>query len=193
MALRLAIVKVGGSLYDLPDLGPRLQAWLKQAPTPDVLLVPGGGLTADVIRQFDRIHRLGEERAHWLALDALQLNAHFLTWLLPSAAVIDHPERAAGGVAILNAFQFLSREKAACRKGRLPHCWAVTSDAIAARAAVVAGAEHLILLKSVTIPEGMDWAEAARRGFVDEWFAPTVRQAAPSLRVRAVNFRDWTP
>ena len=189
----LAVVKVGGSLYDLPDLGPRLQAWLKQAPERDVLFVPGGGPTADVVRAYDRIHQLGEEKAHWLALDALQLNAHFLAWLLPAAAIIDHPSQAAGRTTILNAFQFLSGEKTSCARGRLPHCWAVTSDAIAARAAVVAGADQLILLKSVTIPEGMDWEEAGQRGFVDEWFARTVRPAWPRLQVRALNFREWRP
>ena len=78
-------------------------------------------------------------------------------------------------------------------KGALPHTWAVTSDSIAARVAVVSGAEHLILLKSVTIPEGMDWEEAAERGFVDEWFARTLRPARPWLKVRAVNFREWRP
>jgi 5-(aminomethyl)-3-furanmethanol phosphate kinase len=188
----LTVVKVGGSLYDLPDLRSRLQDWLTQ--TPDALLVPGGGPTADVVRRFDQIHGLGEERAHWLALDALQLNAHFLAWLLPSARVVDHPEQAsAGGLTILNAFNFLSGEKAACRKGRLPHCWAVSSDAIAARAAVVAEVEHLVLLKSVTIPQGMDWEEAGRRGYVDEWFARTVREAGSRLQVSAVNLRDWRP
>ena len=78
----LAVVKVGGSLYDLPDLGPRLRAWLKQAPAADFLIVPGGGPTADVIRDLDRIHRLGEEKAHSLALAALRLNAWFLATLL---------------------------------------------------------------------------------------------------------------
>ena len=96
-------------------------------------------------------------------------------------------------MTILNAFQFLSGEKAACRKGRLPHCWAVSSDAIAARAAVVAESNHLVLLKSVTIPQGMDWEDAGRRGYVDEWFARTVRQAEPKLQVSAVNLRDWRP
>ena len=189
----LAVVKVGGSLYDLPDLGPRLRAWLKQASTADVLLVPGGGPTADVVRDLDRIHGLGEEQAHWLALGALQLNSHFLTWLLPSAVVVDHPEQTAGGIKVLNAFQFLSREKTACRRGRLPHCWAVTSDSIAARAAVVAEARWLFLLKSVDIPEGISWEEAAERGFVDEWFARTIQPALPRLQVRAVNFREWSP
>lgn len=52
----LVVVKVGGSLFDLPDLGPRLRAWLKTLRTADVLLVPGGGPTADVVRSLDRAH-----------------------------------------------------------------------------------------------------------------------------------------
>src|SRR5437763_775549 len=82
------VVKVGGSLFDLPDLGERLDLWLKTLPTPEVLLVPGGGAVADVIRQLDRSHRLGEERCHWLALRALTLNAHFLADVVPRAVVI---------------------------------------------------------------------------------------------------------
>ena len=58
----LTVVKVGGSLYDLPDLHLRLQPWLSQAKTTDIILVPGGGATADVIRDFDRVHHLGEIR-----------------------------------------------------------------------------------------------------------------------------------
>jgi aspartokinase-like uncharacterized kinase len=191
MSRSLAVVKVGGSLYDLSGLGPRLQSWLEQAPSADVLLVPGGGPTAEAVRDLDRIHQLGEEKAHWLALHALHLNAHFLTRLLPEAEIVHDPEGAAGPVRVLDAFAFLSRQNDG--PNRLPHYWAVTSDSIAARAAVVFGASHLILLKSVTIPEGMDWEEAAEHGFVDEWFARTLRPAGAALRVRAVNFREWKP
>ena len=93
MRRSLAVVKVGGSLYDLPDLGPRLQRWLNHVPANDVLIVPGGGPAADVIRDLDRIHHLGEENAHWLALEALRLNAHFIARLLPPADFIDHSNR----------------------------------------------------------------------------------------------------
>ena len=201
----LAVVKVGGSLYDLPDLGPRLRAWLwaQQTPWRDVLLVPGGGPTADVIRDFDRIHRLGEKKAHWLALDALRLNAFFLAELLPLTGVIGNweqlstevPESATTVIraSILDPRSFACWDQRAHPDIGPPPCWAVTSDSIAARAAVVYDADYLILLKSLTIPEGMDWGEAGERGHVDEWFARTVQPALPRLRVRAVNFREWRP
>src|SRR5207248_2464665 len=82
------VVKVGGSLYDLPDLGPRLHAFLRSLDRPEVLLIPGGGPTADVVRDLDRRHGLGEETAHWLALHALAVNAHFLAALVPGGAVV---------------------------------------------------------------------------------------------------------
>jgi aspartokinase-like uncharacterized kinase len=193
MSLSPIIVKVGGSLFGLRDLRERLQQWLKTLPTREVILVPGGGPTADVIRNLDRSHSLGEEKAHWLALRALALNAHFLADLLSSAEVINDLSTCsqcwlAKRVPILDAHAFaLADEK---RPRHLPHTWAVTSDSLAARVAVVAGAPLLILLKSVSIPEGTDWAEAGRRGWVDPMFGEVLQQVA-SLRVQAVNLCEW--
>ena len=67
------IVKVGGSLFDMPALAANLRAWLSGLPTTQVILVAGGGASADVVRALDCCHRLGEERAHWLALAALRI------------------------------------------------------------------------------------------------------------------------
>src|SRR5438094_8286630 len=78
------VVKVGGSLFDWPALGQRLERWLKTLPSNKVLLVPGGGPTVEGIRNFDRRHGLGEESAHWLALRALSVSAHFLAAVLSS-------------------------------------------------------------------------------------------------------------
>src|SRR5271166_3401866 len=71
------VVKVGGSLFSMPDLAQRLRRWLAQA-GPRILLVPGGGAAADVVREFDKCHSLGEEASHWLALWSLRLNAELL-------------------------------------------------------------------------------------------------------------------
>jgi aspartokinase-like uncharacterized kinase len=186
----LAVVKVGGSLYDLDDLGDRLRGWLAGLPARDVLLVPGGGPTADAVRELDRRHRLGEEAAHWLALHALTVNAHFLLTLLPGARLVDVYRSRPEGLTVLDGEAFATADKG--RAGCLPHCWEATSDSVAARAAVVAGADDLILLKSADVTEGIDWDTAAGLGLVDCVFASVLKQA-PALRVTAVNLRRWRP
>jgi 5-(aminomethyl)-3-furanmethanol phosphate kinase len=188
MSAVLTVVKVGGSLYDLPDLQRRLRGWLMRRQGETVLLVPGGGATADVVRDLDERHGLGEEKAHWLALRALSLNAAFLASLLPDARVVDHPGRATAAVSVLDPFAFALLDERSHPDRCLPHSWAATSDAVAARAAVAGGAARLILLKSVAVPTGMNWRKAAREGFVDAHFAEVILEA-PALVVEAVNFR----
>jgi aspartokinase-like uncharacterized kinase len=170
----LVVVKVGGSLYDWPELGPCLRAWLAALAPARALLVPGGGPTADAIRALDRHHALSEEAAHWLALQALSLNARFLQALLPGAEVVD-------------AHDFARRDEG--RPGALPHTWDVTSDSVAARVAQVTGARRLVLLKSTDFPEGIDAREAGRRGLVDAYFA----RAQDEIEVFALNLRGWRP
>ena len=217
------VVKVGGSLYDLPDLGPLLGRWLDEQCSPHApregphaeregyterphaeregytvpaVLVPGGGPAADVVRDLDRRHHLGEETAHWLALHAVTLNAHFLARLLRernpvvSGAVAAWPGLWRRGVLpILDAHAFARADEAL--SDHLPHCWQATSDSMAARVALVAGARRLVLLKSVTIPAGISWEEAARQGYVDPLFAHILPHG--SVEVRAVNLRAWQP
>ncbi len=198
MARPLTVVKVGGSLYDLPDLRERLESWRKQAKNTDIIFVPGGGPTVDVVRELDRIHRLGK-RAHGLALAAMRMNADFLSGLLRWVFVIKHWDqlemlRSEGAeMFVLNAWAFDLWDRVTNPHTALPHCWSVTSDSIAARVAVLAEADHLVLLKSVTIPPGMDWEEAAEHGYVDQWFARTIQPALPRLQVKAVNLREQRP
>lgn len=170
----MIVVKVGGSLYDHPRLGPGLRAYLEPFLPSGVLLVPGGGDLADAVRALDAIHRLGDGAAHWLALRSLVVAAAFLRHLVPD-------ER----VTILDAFAFAAADEG--RPGALPHTWAVTSDSLAARVAAVQGARRLVLLKSVDIPPGVSWDEAAARGWVDRYFPHAV--AGAGYTVEAVNFR----
>ncbi len=193
------VVKVGGSLFDLPDLRDRLRAWLAGLDTINVLLVPGGGATADAIRDLDRVHRLGDGASHWLAIDALSVNARFLSALVPGARILGSapPAQAwdvrftcaAGSsmVFILDAFRFFFADEAS--PDHLPHRWEVTSDSLAVRAAVLVKARELVLLKSVGW-ESSDWSEAVRAGVVDPFFTEALRQASVGMKVRVVNLRS---
>jgi aspartokinase-like uncharacterized kinase len=184
------IVKVGGSLFDLPDLGPRLENWLQAQNSSRLILVPGGGATADTIRALDRCHLLGEERAHWLALAALGLNARVLAAVVRNCKVAEELNGCPSIwseelIPALDPFRFAASDEG--NNGALPHSWSVTSDSIAARIALVCGASRLVLLKSATIPPELSWGYASLRGFVDGYFP----QAAAGIKVSAINFRDW--
>jgi aspartokinase-like uncharacterized kinase len=186
------VVKVGGSLFDLPELGERLTTWLGTLRR-EVILIAGGGAAAEMIRTLDHIHHLGEETCHWLALQSLRLTARLLCQMLPGSAVVNslsrcRPAWQTGKVPILDLFAFATDDEG--RPGTLPHCWDVSSDSLAARVAQVVAAREVVLLKSVTIPPGLTWVEAGRRGFVDAFFAMALGQG---LSARAVNLREWQP
>jgi aspartokinase-like uncharacterized kinase len=169
------VVKVGGSLYDHPALGPGLRAYLDSLAPAPVLLVPGGGPFADDVRHLDCVHALGEQRSHWLALRAMSLAAEFVK------ALALRSEVSASRLSVLDALAFASDDDS------LPHSWAVTSDSIAARAAFVYRAERLILLKSIDVPPGTSWPEAAAPGWVDAHFPQVTADAAFPIEV--INFR----
>lgn len=187
------VVKVGGSLFDLPDLGVHLRRWLESLGERQVLLVPGGGAAADVVRQLDRTHQLGDESSHWLALRAMTLNAHFLAALLPEAEVITSVtecgrcwrERA---LPILDAYAFAHADEPNAR--HLPHTWDVTSDSVAARVSELLRAREVILLKSVSSAGPFDVDQATRLGIVDGYFAQAL---AKNIGVRIINFRASEP
>ncbi len=212
----MIVVKVGGSLFDHPALGPGLRAFVESL-SAEVLLVPGGGPVADAVRELDRAHGLGEEAAHWLALRALGVTKALLEALMaepnpptpfpekeggvrelngaqsPSVFCLSPPSFSGKGVGglgsshLLDPFTFAREDES--RHGALPHTWSVTTDSIAARAAVVFRAQQLVLLKSVDVPHGTPWETAAANGWVDAHFP----QIAPTLAcpIEVVNFRRY--
>jgi aspartokinase-like uncharacterized kinase len=188
------VVKVGGSLHDVPRFGEQLRRWLDSLPTRRVLLIAGGGPPADWVRQLDRLDELGEERAHWLALRSLSFTAHALAARLPGATVIETPEDRRqvwrdGGWPVLDVYSFAIADEAS--PDHLPHLWEVTSDSLAARVAQVVGIAVLVLLKSVSLPAGCTWEQAARQGIVDARFPKIMAAGGEPLRVQVVNFRQW--
>ncbi|MEO6811058.1 MAG: uridylate kinase [Isosphaeraceae bacterium] len=192
-APRPVVVKVGGSLLDWPEFPARLTAYLNQRANDRLLLIVGGGQAADVIRRLDEIHALGEAQAHALALRSLDLTAQILAALVPGLEVVAHPKALdsvwdAGLTPILAPRLMLDDDD---RTGvdPLPHSWSVTTDAVAARVAVLLNASELVLLKSAPLPPGADMAEATKLGLIDPAFPVAAR---PLERVLYLDFRDQT-
>jgi aspartokinase-like uncharacterized kinase len=175
MVERPIVVKLGGSLLSLPHLGKGLRCWLDSLQA-QVILVVGGGDIVDVIRKADRLHRLGEETSHWLAVRGMSLQSHLVAALLPQSQVVRSLDACCSAWAerltpILDPLSFLQEDEK--QEGHLPHLWTVTSDSIAARVAIRANTRKLVLLKSCPMPAG-SWVELAASGIVDAWFPQLV-------------------
>lgn len=145
------------------------------------LLIAGGGPAADLVRDWDRRHCLGEERSHRLAIRSLRLGEGLLAEGLANADVVDQLNGAlrawkAGRIPIANVEAWLDGEMLAVK--RLPASWDVTSDSIAAGFARCLNAD-LSLLKSTN-------PDRAGNGFVD----PAFEKYAAGLHVEWCDLRS---
>src|SRR5574337_1749353 len=142
------VIKVGGSLGKWGGLGKLLDSIAKWKGATKVLVIPGGGVFADLVRTEYRRLRLTEHAAHRMAILAMDQYGLELCDLASRAA----------------STSSLNQVREVIRSGRLPvylpsrslsrhdpfaHSWGVTSDSIAAYIAGRVGAKALLLLKSV--------------------------------------------
>lgn len=190
-----AVVKIGGSLLDLPDLPDRLGR-LHDILAGAALYLVGGSETADLVRRWDRQHHLDPTEAHWLAIRAMSLNTHFLASLFRPAfplcdtqcqqRLMQEIPRVSPSSALVEPLLWLEEEH---RQGRpIPCRWTFTSDSIAAHLARRMDADRLILLKSADWPQHFSIASAAGAGWVDEDFV----QASDGLaHLDWINLRAW--
>ena len=77
------LIKLGGSLLNLPNLRQVVQDLLQLGVPGSPVITVGGGAIVEEVRAWDQVHQLGEERAHWLALEATGLNEQLLLALFP--------------------------------------------------------------------------------------------------------------
>jgi len=185
------VIKLGGSLLDLPDVASRLSRWLAGEPAARDCILVGGGRLADVVREADQRFSLAEEASHWLCVRAMGIHAELLASLLPGTSLVGSlPEllerQPASGPAVLDPEHFLRLEEPRLPPPHLPASWKVTSDSIAARLARALPAGELVLLKSCLPDAPCTIEAAARAGYVDEFFPSAAVLPTP---IRCVNLR----
>jgi aspartokinase-like uncharacterized kinase len=187
----LRVVKVGGSLFELPDLADRLRRWLTAQSPAHHVFVAGGGPLVEQVRTWHASRPIKDEAAHWMCIDLLTVTAHLLHARVPDIPLMEDDRllcQRVGqrGCTIFGPALWLRHGEPQLPGVRLPANWDVTSDSIAARLAVALQADELILLKS-TLPESeCDVQELSRAGVVDAMF-PRLWDELASVRI--VNMR----
>jgi 5-(aminomethyl)-3-furanmethanol phosphate kinase len=179
------LIKVGGSLGRGPSLPALLASLAELARRRRVLIVPGGGVFADVVRAEWARHSIDEARAHRMGLLAMDQYGVLLSALCPRSRTVTDLRTArrvsrAGRTPILLPSSIIDRD------GSLERSFRLTSDSIAAFLARRVGAACLVLLKSTDRPDGKVASRAAARelvrlGIVDPLFPEMMPPDAETL------------
>ena len=143
------IVKIGGSLLGSPELSRWLEVLVKFSKG-HVIIVPGGGLFADAVREAQNLTNASDAIAHKLALLAMDqfglLLAGMNDGLVTASSELEIAERGWQHRAMV----WLPSQMILVDQS-IPQNWQVTSDSLSAWLANKLGAEQLILVKSKSL------------------------------------------
>ena len=175
------VVKIGGSLLgNGARLGSTL-AIIARARRP-LVLVPGGGVFADEVRDAQAALSVTDRVAHRMALLAMHQtgllieDAQTRFIAVETMAAIRHALRA-------NRIPVWLPLRTAADDETIPADWSVTSDALAARLAERLRIEAVLLIKSRCVPQGPSPCELAADGIVDPVFGEIIARAGLAFRI----------
>ncbi len=171
------VIKVGGSLLGSPELERWLEIFVKFSDG-HIIIVPGGGVFADAVRESQKVSKISDACAHRLAVLAMDQFGLLLANMNPGLAIartameIDERTWQHRAIVWLPSTMVLADDS-------IPKSWDVTSDSIAAWLAEKLDAKYLILLKS----DKPDKSELCLKmmtkdGVVDEAFSDFVSNKA---------------
>ena len=146
------VVKVGGSLALYPEKLRALCAKLSEISAKHKLIVvPGGGEFADLVRDLDKRFNLSNEASHRMAILGMDQYGFLLSDLMPCSCVVNQLENVqkvldSGKLPVFLSSNLLLSEDP------LQNSWDVTSDSIAV---YIAGQLHISKVLLVTDVDGV--------------------------------------
>lgn len=147
-----AVIKIGGSLAEDPERLRALCAKLSEfAKKYAIVVVPGGGRFADVVRDFDKRFTLAGGISHRMAILGMDQFGLLLSQIIPDSCatylLIDAKQ-----LSEIRVVPVFLPSRLMFREDPLENSWDVTSDSIAA---YVAGRLHVAKVVLVTDVDGI--------------------------------------
>lgn len=137
----MIVVKVGGSLYNTPELVHWLSYLEKYSSQHPIVIVPGGGPFADQVRTAQSLHQFDDETAHHMAILAMKQFGLLLLALSPNCQAISTYDTPSAPLSIWLPDDSLLSEPS------LTKSWDISSDSIALWLAAELNAKQLLLIK----------------------------------------------
>lgn len=164
----MIVVKLGGSILQSGYLTNWLNA-LVAANGTHLVVVPGGGVFADQVRDTAAQHALDDESSHKMALLAMQQYGELLCGLNPAYRLASvnqfNDYRQSRYVPVWSVYAD------ACLHFDGPRNWDSTSDTLSLWLARKVQADHLFVVKAAEVVQPVDLDVCSRSGLLDANFA----------------------
>ena len=177
------VLKLGGSLYQRADLAKLLEhAEHLSQPSSRCTIVPGGGPFADQVRTAYQRWHLNEQTAHQMAILGMRQYGRLLANL--SGLPICYSEHCGSEQCAI--WLPTDYPMPACLSKIPPEQldWDFTSDSISICLADYVGAEHLVLVKAISVDQANAFSE-----LVDKRFIALMQDL--SVKVICLSAEEW--
>ncbi|HYD34233.1 MAG TPA: uridylate kinase [Methylophilaceae bacterium] len=175
------IIKLGGSLLGSAEL----TFWLERIARHGdgkVVIVPGGGIFADAVREAQKKTGMDDRVAHQLAVMAMDQYGVLLAGL-HNALVIARSELEIAERSWQHRAIVWLPSQMVCAEESIPASWEITSDSLAAWLANKLNAEHLLLVKSLE--------QTSREVALGDLVAQDVVDSRLGDYISRASFKSW--
>lgn len=182
---KLTLIKFGGSLLTTSHL----TSWLNLISTQqNIILIAGGGIFADSVRNAQQLCPFSEQAAHEMALLAMSQYALLLQDICKKLQPFSNLEELEKILQEKQAIPIWHPTKLCMEYAdEISASWAMTSDSLAAWLAKKIGAKRLILIKSAPCPVEFSLETLVAQGLVDELFP----HYATALNIRLFSQEEF--
>jgi aspartokinase-like uncharacterized kinase len=144
-----AVIKIGGSLAEDPEgLRALCNKLSELAKKYEIIVVPGGGKFADVVREFDRRYALSSDISHRMAILGMDQFGLSLSQIIPNSCAV-YLLSDAKQLSEIKVVPIFLPSRLMFQEDPLEPSWDVTSDSIAAYIASRLNTDKVILATDV--------------------------------------------
>lgn len=178
----MIVIKLGGSLATSGKLQQCLDKIDQDYQGRAVVIVPGGGLFADQVRQVQKQWQFDDRTAHLMAIHAMQQMALLFKALKPHFMIAASINQISNQINQQEIYIW-SPDVTELDSAGIPSSWDITSDSLSAWLAKTLFADELILVKSVTIDADFDVVKLVQKQIVDASFHKFTQQTPFKLKI----------
>jgi len=178
------VIKLGGSLLSSGSL----QEWLSiivEHGAGKLVIVPGGGIFADQVREAQQKWKFDDKAAHQMALLAMEQYAYLLKSYAQNLGLVDSIEGVEKAIS-QNQVPVWLPSKMINTGQDISANWNTTSDSLALCLAEQLNAEHVMLIKSLSA-NNLSARQLSKSEMVDKDFPEFVKKSKSAIWWLAQN------